>query len=139
MADYLTFDSGKSYLENSGLPASCYFGLSTKSVDGTNPWTAADTMATAGKEVSGTGYTRQSETRPTPVNGVVGFAAKVFATAGTVDWPNAVRSVFLTDGATAGGTTGTLIAAWNLQAAGVARDLSAANTSESITCVLTLS
>jgi hypothetical protein len=139
IADFIAFNAGKSELANNGLPATCYFALSTKSVDGTNAWVASATMATASIEITGTGYARQSESEPTAASGVVTFAAKTFSTGSATDWSSTVRSVFLTTGSTAGGTTGVLICAWNLVTSGVARDMSQANTSEVITPTLTLS
>ncbi len=129
-------NAGKTLLANDGLPATTYFALSTKSVDATNAWTASMTMATASIEITGTGYARQSEAEPTAVSGLVSWAQKTFATASATDWSSVVRSVFLTTGATAGGTTGTLIAVWNLQVGGAARDMSTANTSELVTVTL---
>jgi hypothetical protein len=138
VADFIAFNAGRTELANNGLPATCYFGLSTKSVDATNPWTAADNMSTAGKEITGTGYARLSETEPTASSGVVSFAQKSWATSSATDWSSTVRSVFLTTGTTAGGTTGVLICAWNLQSGGAARDMSAANTTENVTPTLQL-
>lgn len=129
------FTEGRTELANNGLPATCYFLLSTKSVDATSAHTAGETLAggTLG-EITGTGYSRQSESEPTASSGVVSFAAKVFATGAATDWPSAVRSVVLVTGAAG---TGKAICAWNLQSGGAARDMSTANVTETVTPTLT--
>jgi hypothetical protein len=105
MADFLAFTEGRSELANNGLPATCYFLLSTKSVDGTSAHTANETLAGASLgEISGTGYARQSQAEPSAVVLVTGS-----------------------------GSTGKAICAWNLIAAGGARDLSQSNTTEQTT------
>jgi hypothetical protein len=137
VADFLMFTEGRSELVNSGLPATCYFILSTKSVDGTSAHTAGETLAGATLgEATGTGYARQTESEPTAASGVVSFAQKTWSTSSNTDWPSAVRSVVLATGAS---TTGKAICAWNLQSGGAARDMSQANTTENFTPTLTLS
>jgi hypothetical protein len=136
MADFLAFTEGRSELANNGLPATCYFLLSTKSVDGTSAHTANETLAGATLgEITGTGYARQSQAEPTAVNGVVTFTQMSWSTGSATDWPAAVRSVVLVTGS---GSTGKAIAAWNLIAAGGARDLSQSNTTEQVTPSLTV-
>jgi hypothetical protein len=136
MADFLMFTEGRSELASNGLPATCYFALSTKSVDGTNPHTAGETLAGAAfGEITGTGYARQSQAEPSAVNGVVTFTQMSWSTGSATDWPAAVRSVVLVTGS---GSTGKAIAAWNLIAGGAARDLSQASTTESVTPSLTV-
>jgi hypothetical protein len=131
MADFLAFTEGRSELANNGLPATCYFLLSTKSVDGTSAHTANETLAGASLgEISGTGYARQSQAEPSAVNGVVTFTQMSWSTGSATDWPAAVRSVVLVTGS---GSTGKAICAWNLIAAGGARDLSQSNTTEQTT------
>lgn len=132
MADFIAFNEGKTELANNGLSATCYFGLSSKSVDATNAYTAGNALATSG-EISGTGYTRKSEAEPTASSGVVSFAQKSWTTASATDWSSTARSVFL---ATTSDNTGKMICAWNLQAGGAARDLSQANTTENFTPTL---
>ena len=135
MADFLSFNEGRKELANNGLPATCYFLLSTKACA---THVAADTLAGGVGEISGTGYARQTEAEPTASSAnpaVVSFAAKAFATGAATDWPAAVRSVVLvtsTDG------SGKAICAWNLIAGGTARDLSQASTTETFTPTLTL-
>lgn len=135
MADLIMFTEGKTEILNNGLPSTCYFGLSTKSVDGTNPYTAGVTLAGSG-EISGTGYSRKTEAEPTASSGVATFAAKSWTTGSATDWSSVARSIFL---ATTNDNTGKIICAWNLQTGGAARDLSQANTTENATPTLTLS
>lgn len=136
MADFLMFTEGKNELLNNGLPATCYFALSTKSVDGTSAHTAGETLtgATFG-EITGTGAARQSQAEPTASGGVVSFSQMSWATGAATDWPSAVRSVVLMTGPAG---TGKLICAWNLITGGTARDLSAASTTEQVTPTLSL-
>lgn len=137
MADFLMFTEGKTEMANNGLPSTCYFILSTKSVDGTSAHTAGETLAAADLgEITGTGYARLTESEPTASSGVVSFAVKSWSTGSATNWPSAVRSVVLATGAS---TTGKAICAWNLQTGGTARDLSAANTTENVTPTLTVS
>lgn len=136
MGDFLAFNEGLSEVANNGLPTTCYFLLSTKSVDATSAHTAGETLAGATLgEITGTGYARQTESEPTAASGVVSFAVKSFATGAATDWPSTVRSIVLVTGAAG---TGKAICAWNLQTGGGARDLSAAGTTEAFTPTLTL-
>lgn len=125
----MAFNEGKTELAANGLPATCHFGLSTKSVDGTSAYAAGNTLASSG-EIAGTGYTRKAESEPVPVNGLVQWAQKQWQTGAAADWPAATRSCFL---ATSGDNSGKLLCAWNLQPGGVARDLSQPNTTENFT------
>ena len=60
--DSIIFDEGVAYLGPSGLPSTCYFGLSTYAVDS---MTTAMTLAAANwGEITGTGYARFSQARP---------------------------------------------------------------------------
>lgn len=134
MADFLAFDEGKSELAASGLPATCRFLLSTKSVDGTSAFAAGNTLSGGQMaEITGTGYARQSQAEPAPAAGVVAFAAMTWSTVAAVDWPATVRSVVLV---TSADNSGKAICAWNLQPGGVARDLSQANLQEIVTPTL---
>lgn len=133
MADFIAFSEGKTELANNGLPATCYFILSTKACD---THTAGETLAGADLgEITGTGYARLTESEPTAVAGVVTFSTKTWSTGTRTDWSNSVKSVVLATGAT---TTGKAICAWNLQAGGGARDMSAANTTENVQPTLTV-
>lgn len=134
MADFIVFDEGARELLDNGCPATCYFGLSAKSVDGTNPYTAGNALATSG-EISGTGYTRKSQAEPAAATRSKAFALMSWVTGAATDWPAAVRSIFL---ATTTDNTGKLICAWNLLTGGAARDLSQANTTENVTPTLSL-
>ena len=134
MADFIAFNEGKTELAANGLPATCHFLLSTKGVDAGTAHTAGETLAGADLgEITGTGYTRKSQSEPAPVNGVVTFAQMSWDTGSATNWPNGVRSIVL---ATGSAGTGKAICAWNLQPGGAARDLSAANTTENVTPTL---
>jgi hypothetical protein len=134
MADFIAFAEGKDELAANGLPTTCYFLLSTKSVDATSPFTGAETLAAANLgEITGTGYARLSQAEPAPSGGVVAFSQKSWVTGAAVNWPAAVRSVVLCTSAT---TAGKALCAWNLQVGGAARDMSAANTTENVTPTL---
>lgn len=135
MADFIAFNAGKTLLANSGLPATCYFLLSTKPCSGTGAHAATDTLGGGVGEISGTGYARQSQSEPTASDGVVSFAQMSWATSSATDWSNAVKSVVLTSSSDGSGVA---ICAWNLIAGGTARDLSQANTTEQFTPTLTL-
>src|SRR5689334_9340330 len=116
MADTLLFNEGKAYLAANGLPSTCYFLLSTKSVDATTPFTAADTLVGGVGEITGTGYTRKNQAEPTPVNGLVTFVIMTWDTASATNWSSTVRSILL---ATTADSSGKAIGAWNLQNGGV--------------------
>jgi hypothetical protein len=134
MADFIAFTEGRNEVGSNGLPATCYFFLSTKSVDGTSPHTAGETLAAADLgEITGTGAARKNQAEPSPVAGVYSFAQMSWATGAAADWPAAVRSIVLATSAT---TAGKAICAWNLQAGGAARDMSAPNTTENVTPTL---
>ena len=93
MADFLMFTEGKTELANNGLPSTCYFILSTKSVDGTSAHTAGETLAAADLgEITGTGYARLTESEPTASSGVVSFSQKSWSTSSATNWPSAVPS-----------------------------------------------
>lgn len=134
MADHIVFNEGKTEMAANGLPSTCHFLLSTKSVDATSPFAAGNTLsgATVG-EITGTGYSRKTEAEPAPVNGLVSWAQKQWQTGAAADWPAAVRSVVL---ATSADNSGKAICAWNLQAGGAPRDLSQPNTTENFTPTL---
>lgn len=136
MADFVSFDEGRQYVVNNGLPSTCYFLLSTKSVDATSAFTASATLAGGVGEITGTGYARQTEFEPTATAAspsVVAFAEKTWSTGSATDWPAAVRSCVL---ATTADDSGKAVCAWNLQPGGAARDLSTANTVENFTPTL---
>lgn len=134
MADFIAFNEGKQELVKNGLPSTCYFFLSTKDC---NTHVVGDTLAGAAMgEITGTGYARQSQSEPaTPTNGVASFSQMSWSTGAATNWPASVKSVVL---ATTSDNTGKAICAWNLQAGGTARDLSAANTTENVTPTLTV-
>jgi hypothetical protein len=130
MADFISFSEGRAQLSTAGLPATCTFALSTKDC---NTHVVGDVYASFG-EITGTGYARQTEARPTPTvanPSAVVFAAKTFATSSATDWPASVKSCVLVDA-----TNSKLICAWNLVTGGTARAMNAANTSEAFTPTL---
>jgi hypothetical protein len=130
MADFLSFNEGRAQLATAGLPATCTFALSTKDC---NTHVVTDAYASFG-EITGTGYARQTEARPSPTSAnpsAIVFAAKTFATSSATDWPASVKSCVLVDA-----TNSKLICAWNLVAGGTARAMNAANTTESFTPTL---
>src|SRR3954447_6916935 len=123
MADFIAFNEGKTEVASNGLPATCYFFLSTKGVDAGTAHTAGETLTAADLgEITGTGAARKSQAEPTPASGGYSFAQMSWATAAAADWPAGVRSIVLATGAAA---VGKAICAWNLQVGGAARDMSA--------------
>ena len=135
MADFISFNEGRKELANNGLPATCYFLLSTKDC---NTHVVGDTLVGGVGEITGTGYTRQSESEPAASlanPSAVAFAQKSWATGAATNWPSSVKSVVL---ATTSDNTGKAICAWNLIAGGTARDLSQANTTQNFTPTLTV-
>lgn len=133
MADFISFNEGRKELANNGLPATCYFLLSTKDC---NTHVVGDTLGGGVGEITGTGYTRQSEAEPTASAAnpsVIAFAVKTWLTSVNTDWPASVKSCVL---ATTSDNTGKAICAWNLVAGGTARAMNAANTTENFTPTL---
>jgi hypothetical protein len=131
MADFIDFNEGKTVVATSGLPATCTFDLSTFSVGATSPFVGTETYGGAWGKLTGTGYAAKTQARPTPASGVCTFTLMAWLTGAATDWPATARSIVLSDGAH-------LICAWNLQAGGAARDLSAANTTENVTPTLSV-
>lgn len=129
MADFFMPDEGANLLIASGIPAAgsgCKFDLSTKSVGATNPFVVADNYASRSAE-TGTGYQQQSKTRNTPASRSATMDTAVqFATGVNTGWSATERSIVLSNGSV-------FICAWNLQAGGTARDMSQANTTETVT------
>jgi len=136
MADFISFNEGRKELANNGLPATCYFLLSTRDCA---THVVGDTLAGGVGEITGTGYARQSEAEPTASAAnpsAVAFAQKTWATGSATDWPSSVKSCVL---ATTSDNTGKAICAWNLVAGGTARAMNAANTTENFTPTLNVS
>jgi hypothetical protein len=137
--DFLAFTEGENYLlgahggATGGLPATCYFALSTNAVAN---FTTASTLAGGIAEITGTGYARQSQAAPAPASGSASFSAMNWSTASATNWPAAVKSVVLVS---TSDNTGKAICAWNLIPGGGSRDLSQANTTEQVTPTLTTS
>lgn len=129
MADFLAPIEGKNELANNGLPATCSFRLSTKTVEEVG---ASGTYAGGFGQITGTGYEAKTESEPTASNGEVAFAKKTWETGSATDWPSSVKSCWLTNG------TSKLICGWNLREGGSARDLSTTNTVENFTPTLKL-
>lgn len=133
MADFIVFDAGADLILDEGVPANAFFALSTKSVDGTTPFAVTDVIATSDGEITGTGYTRQTQVTPAASSRDVAFVQVSWDTDVNTDWPAAVRSCVLMS---TSDDTGVMICAWNLQAGAVARDMSAAETIERFTATL---
>lgn len=75
-------------------------------------------------------YNAMSKARPTGANALGGtfqFGTITWSN-GAVAWPSNVRSLV----ATTGSASGTLLACWNLQVGGGARDMSATSTTENV-------
>ncbi len=130
MADFISFDEGQNLIATSGLPSTCTFDLSSKSVGATNPFVETDNYASRGV-ITGTGYTAKTQARPTPSGGTATFTVLTWTNGTATDWSATVRSCVLSNG-------GTAIGAWNLLG-GTAVDMSAANTTELFTPVLVVS
>lgn len=133
MADFISFNEGRKEIANNGLPSTCFFLLSTKDCA---THLVTDTLAGGVGEITGTGYTRQSEAEPTASAAnpsAVSFAQKTWATGSATDWPSSVKSCVLV---TTSDNTGKAICAWNLVAGGTARAMNAANTTENFTPTL---
>lgn len=133
--DFLAFTEGENYLatHGQGLPATCYFLLSTNAV---SSFSIANTLAGGVAEITGTGYARQSQSAPVPSGGQVSFAMSQWTTGAATDWPAAVKSIIL---ATTPDNTGKAICVWNLQHGGAARNLSLAGVTEQVTPTITFS
>lgn len=131
--DFLVPHQGGRYIGTAAVPATVYFDLSTKSVGSTNPFTEASTTATRGA-VTGTGYNSKNKSRPAGAGGTFTFGTVTWSTGSATNWPSNVRSIV----ATTGSASGTLLACWNLQTGGGARDMSAANTTENVNPTLIL-
>lgn len=127
MADFISFEEGRTDIANNGLPATCTFDLSTKTVD---ELTKEATYAGGYAVATGTGYAAKTEAEPTATKGKVEFAKKTWETGSATDWPASVKSCVLRNG------TSKLICGWNLQASGVGRAMNAANTTEAFTPTL---
>jgi hypothetical protein len=134
VTDFIDFTEGQNYLltHGNGLPATCYFLLSTNAVAS---FTAGSTLAGGVAEITGTSYARQSQAAPTPSAGAAAFTLMSWATGVHTDWPAGVKSVVL---CTTVDNSGKAICAWNLIAGGASRDLSQANTTEQVTPTLSL-
>lgn len=130
----ISFEEGRKHLAQSGLPATCYFLLST-----TDEASFLQTATLAGGvgEATGTGYARQSQALPTPTSAnptAISFAQMSWSTGSATDWPAAVKSVVLV---TTSDNTGVAICAWNLNGT-TGRAMNAANTTENFTPTLDL-
>lgn len=133
MPDFIFTNEGKNRLGTSGLPATCYFLISTQTIGGS--LTASSTLAGGVGEATGTAYVRQSQSRPTPTNGSFAFSLMSWSTGSAADWPAAAVSVIL---ATSADNTGVTVCAWHLQAGGIARALNQSNITEQFTPTLVI-
>lgn len=131
----ISFEEGRKSLAQSGLPATCYFLLSTKDEAS---FLQTDTLSgLASGEITGTGYARQSQALPTPTSAnptAISFTQMTWATGSATDWPAAVKSCVLV---TTSANTGVMVAAWNLNGT-TGRAMNAANTTENFTPTLNL-
>lgn len=130
----ISFQEGRKLIAQSGLPATCYFLMSTKSE---TDFLQTDTLAGGVAEITGTGYTRKNQALPTPSSAnptVISFTLMSWATGSATDWPAAVKSVVLVS---TSDNTGKAICAWNLNGT-TGRDMSAASTTENFTPTLNL-
>jgi hypothetical protein len=130
----ISFEEGRKLIAQSGLPATCYFLLSTKDEA---TFLQTDTLAGGVGEITGTGYSRKSQALPTPSSAnptAIAFAQMSWATGAATDWPAAVKSIVLVSSAD---NTGKAICAWNLNGT-TGRALNAANTTEDVTPTLDL-
>jgi hypothetical protein len=132
VADFIAFTAGINSLLNNGLPATCYFLLSSQQIVG-GGLEAGDTLVGGVGEISGTGYARQSQAEPSAAGEQVVFAMMSWSTGAATDWPSAVHSVVL---ATTVDNSGVALCAWHLQAGGAARNMSGANTTLQFTPTL---
>lgn len=130
----ISFQEGRKLVAQSGLPATCYFLLSTKSE---SDFLQTDTLAGGVGEITGTGYARKSQALPTPSSAnptVISFTLMSWATSSATDWPAAVKSAVLVS---TSDNTGKAIAAWNLNGT-TGRAMNAASTTENFTPTLNL-
>lgn len=130
----ISFEEGRKLLAQSGLPATCYFLLSTKDEA---TFTQADTLAGGVGEITGTGYARKSQSLPTPSTAnptAIAFTLMSWATGSATDWPSAVKSAVLVS---TSDDTGKAICAWNLNGT-TGRAMNAASTTENFTPTLNL-
>lgn len=136
MADCILFDEGANQIWGTGLPADLEWALSTKPCSGAGAHAVGDTHAGGFGEPGGTGYARIAAAEPAAVARVLTFAQASWATGAAVDWTNTAKSIVLIDKTNP--VAKKLIAAINLRAGGAARDLSAANTTETVTPTITM-
>jgi hypothetical protein len=129
MADFIAFNEGKTDLMNNGLPATCTFDLSTKTVEELG---AEATFAGGFSKVTGTGYAAKTQSEPTASKGKIEFTKMTWETGEATDWPSSVKSCVLRN------AESHLICAWNLQAGGAGRAMNAKNTTENFTPTLSL-
>jgi hypothetical protein len=134
--DFLWFTEGENYLLTSGVPATVYFLLSTKPASGAGCHVVGDTLVGGVGEITGTGYARASQARPTAASGQLAFTQMTWSTGAATNWSNSVKSCVAV---TSSDNTGKALCAWNLQAGGGARDMSQASTSELFTPTMTTS
>lgn len=110
---FISFNEGRKEIVTSGhgLPATCYFLLSTKD---TGTFAVTDTLVGGVAEATGTGYARLSQAAPTPTAANPSasvFAQMTWATGAATDWPVAVKTVVLV---TTSDNTGKAVCAWDV-------------------------
>jgi hypothetical protein len=127
VSDFEYIPEGKDYVNANGWPATVFFLLSSQDVATLG---ATPTLAGGVGEITGTGYARKSQARPTSSAGKLQFTQMSWATGAAADWPASVKSCIAV---TSSDNTGKALAAWNLQTGGAARAMNAANTTENFT------
>jgi hypothetical protein len=133
MADCIVFDTGAAYMGTAGLPSTCYFALSRKSVAGGGTvLTTSDTIASI-TEATGSGYARVSQARPTMSGHTDTWTQFQWATGTATNWPSDVRSLVLCTAS----SSGVAIAAANLVAGGAAQAMNASGVTLKATPTLT--
>jgi hypothetical protein len=132
VADFKSFNDGLNHLLSSGDSGAAKLALSTKTADefvATEKISAGKVPSEISTVTASTGYAQQEDASPTVSGTEVKIAQKEWKTEAHTDWPATVKSAVLIMG-------GVMICAWNLQAGGGARDMSAANTTEKFTGTL---
>lgn len=134
----ISFEEGRKHLAQSGLPSTTFWLLSGKDEAS---FLQTDTLAGGVNEMTGTGYSRQSQALPTPTSAnptVMAFAQMSWVTGSATNWSNGTNGIAKSAVlVTTSDNTGVAVAAFNLNGT-TGRDLSAASTTENFTPTLNL-
>lgn len=113
---FVDFAEGHDVLKRDGLPATCYFLLSTKPCSGPGAHKTTDTLAGGVGEIAGTGYARQAQPAPaaamwfkSTATWRIVFEELLWETVLSHDWSSPMQSIIL---ATTADNTGSAIGAW---------------------------